>query len=111
MVLATQEDMVKTFQEEGILCPRDAELLLEETQRRGQWIRREWMHRILDAVTEGRRSAADSVVEDTPMFEQYIRQRVASRTTLDSSLESLEMAPVPPAAAAAAAASLARGDA
>ena len=95
MVLATQEDMVKTFQEEGILCPRDAEMLLEETSRQSKWLKREWFHRIVDAVTDGRRSAADSLVEDTPMFEQYIRRRAASRATLDSSLESSEVV-VPP---------------
>eukprot|EP01041_Mallomonas_annulata_P003036 gene3036-5952_t len=46
ILLHTQQTMVEKFQEEGVLCPRDADILLIETHRDYVQLQREWLRRI-----------------------------------------------------------------
>ena len=46
IVLHTQESMVEQFQSEGVLRPRDAEVLLVETHKDSSRLESEWLHRL-----------------------------------------------------------------
>ena len=46
VMLHAQEDMVESFQEEGILRPRDAEVLIKETHKTSTLLENEWIQRL-----------------------------------------------------------------
>jgi len=46
VMLHAQEDMVEAFQEEGILRPRDAEVLIKETHKTSSLLENEWVQRL-----------------------------------------------------------------
>ena len=46
VMLHAQEDMVESFQEEGILRPRDAEVLIKETHKTSTLLENEWVQRL-----------------------------------------------------------------
>jgi hypothetical protein len=62
IVLHNQETMIETFQEEGILRPRDADVLIAETHKTIAMIENEWLEKLWeDVMSVHHRSSQESM--------------------------------------------------